>query len=193
MKMLNCFTFILLFVSLESLSARENCVVGDSTVKHNFFEIGYGTGTVNSRFTPAAGFINAGYGNVIVTARFCRSTGDAYHGYVFEDAFLMGYRFGLGKHFATTISGGYSDLAFEKGYHTYFDATPDMFNNTSGFSLEAEAEWKIPSRNKISPFSISGIYYTTFNPRMNLNGIVIALKFCPDRFGKRWYNNDQQK
>src|ERR1044072_2455448 len=145
MKMGRHFFLALFFLLAQSSFAKENSIAKDSVLRHNFFEAGYGTGIGNSRFTMAAGFVEAGYGNVIVTARLCRSSGDAYRGYVFEDAFMMGYRFHFGKLFNTTFSGGYSDLAFEKGYHTYFDATPDMFRKTSGFSFEAEAEWKIPS------------------------------------------------
>lgn len=180
------FIFCILF-SLQ-LFARGNGETKDSIVPHNFIEVGYGAGMVDSRFTMAAGFIEAGYKNVIVTARICRSSGDAFRGYIFEDAFMMGYRFGLGKYFDATFSGGYSDLAFEKGYHTYFDATPDMFNKSSGFSMQAEAEWKIPGANKLSPFSLTAVYYTTFNPDMNLNGFAVALKFCFERYGKHWYN-----
>lgn len=178
---------ISIFIS-QFLSAKENCVGRDSVLPHNFFEIGYGTGFVNNRFTPASGFVNAGYGNIILTARFCRSAGTEWRGYIFEDAFLVGYRKNFCRNFSMLFSAGYSDLAFEKGYHTFFDATPDMFNTSSGFSLESELEWKISAKNKISPFSISAIYYSTFNSQMNLNGVVLALKFCPERFGKHWYD-----
>jgi len=180
--------FLLLCFSTQLLSARENPTKKDSILPHNFVEVGYGIGMVNSRFTMAAGFIDAGYGNVIVTARLCRSSGKELRGYIFEDAFMMGYRFHFGKSFNTTLSGGYSDLAFEKGYHTYFDATPDMFKKTNGFSLQAEAEWEIPRLHAASPVSICGIYYTTFNPKMNLNGFVIGMKFCFERYGKHWYD-----
>jgi hypothetical protein len=57
MKFSKQFFLVLFFLLSEILSAKESAAVGDSVVKHNFIEAGYGTGMVNSRFTMAAGFI----------------------------------------------------------------------------------------------------------------------------------------
>ncbi|HET6991560.1 MAG TPA: hypothetical protein VFJ43_09570 [Bacteroidia bacterium] len=188
MKISKCFLFILMVFSSRILSARENHVVRDSVLPHDYVEISYGTGMVNNRLTMAAGSVNFGYKQFVFTARLCRSTGTEMRGYIFENAFMLGYRFGLGKYFNTTFSGGYSDLAFEHGYHTYFNALPDMFDKAHGYCFEAEAEFKVPSKQKTSPFSLAAVYYTTLNSRMNLNGFMIQLKFCFDRYGEHWYN-----
>lgn len=175
------------FIVCLSIQAPSWANGGVSAIPHDYFEVGFGTGAVNDRFTKFAGFVKKGYKNYILTGRVCRSSADEYRGYIFEYAFLMGYRLGLGKFFNTSLSGGCSQLAFEKGYHTYFKTSPDKFNRTKGFSLETEAEWKIPSQKGLSPLSLSLIYYTTFNSLMNLNGFMVAFKFCPERFKEHWY------
>ncbi len=181
------YLFLFLCFGFQTAFAQQFEVADTLPERRFLFESSLGIGGVNNQITRPTFSFRAGHDNFFLTARFIRS--DKGTNYIFQNSWLAGYRFHIGKRFNTTLSAGAGDIAFVWNYSGYRE---DILHETVGLTFDAEVQWKL-DKSKTSSWYLFANYYTTFNDYKNLNGFVAGISYSPRRYNKNFFVEQRKR